>query len=266
MSRKHPLDGLIKWAQGGQWREAFEETLMQHFGSACDDMDVELGELQDLLEPIDFVIGWTCAFEDLLSKDIDGENLTDDYLKRRGWKESATSRAYLRALRKSVPSLYEISGVRLEEGFFLRDLIRGGEPVWVHEKPRTRGAVDGDRIAVRVVTVNSRFELGDALLPFDERAADELAAELLEVSKATPEDMAQAFAEAVEESGEVIDEEMQEALDALREGKIELTLDEALASSAFLFTTHYIREKLGDRTERPSSSSRQASAPPLRDE
>ena len=138
MSKKHPLQGLIKWAQGGQWREAFEETILQHFGSACDEMDVELDDLDDLLDPIDFMKAWNCALEDLVSKDIDGENLTDDYLKRRGWKETAGSRAHMRSLRESVPSLYEISGVRLEEGFFLRDLIRGGEPFWVHEKPRTR--------------------------------------------------------------------------------------------------------------------------------
>ena len=98
------------------------------------------------------------------------------------------------------------------------------------------------------------------MLPFDETDGEELAAHVLEVLKATPEDMAEALEKALEESGEVIDEEMEEALDAVRESEIELTLDEALASSAFLFTTYFIREKLseklGDRNEQLSSDNR----------
>ena len=97
MSRKHLLNGLVKWAQGDQWHEAFEEAITQHLGPACDEMDVEIEDLADLLEPLDLMKSFNCAFEDLASTDIEGKNLIEDYLKRRGWKETASTRAYMRS-------------------------------------------------------------------------------------------------------------------------------------------------------------------------
>ena len=159
-----------------------------------------------------------------------------------------------------MTSIYEVGGIRREEGFFLRDVIRGGEPFWVHEKSETRVAAEGNRIAVRVVTVNGRVELGGTVLPLQRSTAAELAVELLTVSKATSDDIAEAFAAAMEESGQAIDEEIDEVLDALRQSKIELTLDETLAASAFMFTMHFLREKLGeklaDRSEQMSVNTR----------
>jgi hypothetical protein len=50
-----------------------------------------------------------CAVEDFLTRshDKDGRNVVDDYLKRRGWKESVTNKRYMQALRDSKMSLYE---------------------------------------------------------------------------------------------------------------------------------------------------------------
>ena len=77
---------------------------------------------------------WGCVFEDFLARDLDdGRNIVDDYLKRRGWNESASNKAYMRALRSSVMSLYEISDIVREESFLARDLVRGGEPIRVSE-------------------------------------------------------------------------------------------------------------------------------------
>ena len=59
----------------------------------------------------------------------------DDYLKRRGWKESVTTREYMAGLRRSVLSLDEVSEVAPGESMALRDLIRGGDPVRVTERP-----------------------------------------------------------------------------------------------------------------------------------
>jgi hypothetical protein len=71
----------------------------------------------------------------------DGANIADNYLKRRGWKETPSSRAYIRALRKSVMSLYEVSEVIPGRSFRARDLIRGGDPIMVIEKSATHGVL-----------------------------------------------------------------------------------------------------------------------------
>ena len=85
MASKHMLDGLIKWSTREHWVDRFELILSTV---------------------------WACAFEDFLTREFDdGENAVDDYLKRRGWKESASIRAYMAALRRSTMSLYEVSDI-----------------------------------------------------------------------------------------------------------------------------------------------------------
>jgi len=51
--------------------------------------------------------------EDLASRRFTpgNRNIVDDYLKRRGWRESVAGRRYLQQLRDSVLSLYEVVDV-----------------------------------------------------------------------------------------------------------------------------------------------------------
>lgn len=117
---------------------------------------------------------WGCAFEDLLTREFepDGANIADAYLKRRGWKETPGSRAYIRALRKSLMSLYEVSEVTPGRSFLARDLIRGGEPILVSEKSATQMLKTWDRIAARIVPIGGKRILAGGLLPFTMEAAD----------------------------------------------------------------------------------------------
>ena len=62
-----------------------------------------------------------CVFEDFLTLETeDGGNIVADYLKRRGFRETASSRAYMNGLRNSVMSLYEVSDLRPGESFLAR--------------------------------------------------------------------------------------------------------------------------------------------------
>jgi hypothetical protein len=90
---------------------------------------------------------WGAAFEDLLATDLpDGRNLAEEYLRRRGWKEPAATRAYIAGLRGSAISLYEVSGLVPGESMLLRDLVRGGAPIRVIDPNNTASDVwGGDR-------------------------------------------------------------------------------------------------------------------------
>jgi hypothetical protein len=91
---------------------------------------------------------WGCVFEDFLAYDLDdGSNIVDDYLKRRGWKESVPNKQYMKALRSSVMSLYEVSDVVRDQSFLARDLLRGGEPIRINEKSATHSLKQWEEFA-----------------------------------------------------------------------------------------------------------------------
>jgi hypothetical protein len=173
MARGHSLDGLMKWLRRDEWRDAFAEVLDRHLARACAKADVEAEQLPSIIGEHWFMTLWGCAFEDFLSRDLDdGRNIVDDYLKRRGWKESASSKAHMDALRSSVMSLYEVSEIVPGESFLARDLVRPGGPVRVTEHTATRSLKQWDRIAARVVRVGQKTLIGGGLLPFERDASE----------------------------------------------------------------------------------------------
>ncbi len=104
----------------------------------------------------------------------DGRNIVDDYLKRRGWKETAPNRRYMQALRGSVMSLYEVSGIVPGEAFLARDLVHGGEPVRVTERTATKSLAQWERIGARVVELDGKLIIGGGLLSFTHEASEEV--------------------------------------------------------------------------------------------
>ena len=123
---------------------------------------------------------WGSAFEDLATRTVEpgGRNLADDYLKRRGWNEAGPTKLYIRALRTSVMSLYEVSDIEPGTGFLARDLIRGGDPVRISERSASQTLRAWDRIGARVVTVGGKQLLSGGVLSFTTEAADALLAGL----------------------------------------------------------------------------------------
>jgi hypothetical protein len=174
MANAHALDGLTKWLRRQEWRDGFNDLMDLHVGPACAKAGVSVEEMPDLVGRHGSVL-WAWVFEDFLARDLDdGRNIVDDYLKRRGWKEGATNKAYMTALRSSVMSLYEVSDVVRNESFLARDLVRGGEPIRISERSGTRYLKPWDRMGARIVQVGSRMQMAGGVLLFDREAADTL--------------------------------------------------------------------------------------------
>ena len=96
-----------------------------------------------------------------MTRDLDdGRNVVDDYLKRRGHIESSSAKRYMKALRGSVISLYEVSDVVPGKSFLARDLIRGGEPVRVIEKSGSETLNTWDHLAARLVQLGTEWHMG----------------------------------------------------------------------------------------------------------
>jgi len=116
----------MKWLSRDEWRDAFKNVLDLHLVPACEASSMKVNEAVSILDQEQFMSTiWGCAFEDFLTRELDnGRNIVDDYLKRRGWKENASTRSYMSALRTSVMSLYEVSNIVKNTSF----LVRGGDP------------------------------------------------------------------------------------------------------------------------------------------
>lgn len=166
--------GLADWLGRDPWRERMSLMMEKHLSQACELNDVAIEELAEVIGP-SAMTALDCAFEDFCTTVWeDGSNIATDYLKRRGWKETAINRAYIEALRGSVMSLYEVSDVRPGESFLARDLVRGGEPVRVIERTATKTLVAWDVIATRIVTVRGKVQLTSAVLAVDRGLAEDM--------------------------------------------------------------------------------------------
>jgi hypothetical protein len=144
LPKRHDISGLIAWSKREEWRGTLAELLGRHSAHACAAAGVEMEDITDVLGDYAATVLWGAAFEDLLATDLpDDRNIADDYLRRRGWKESASTRDYITGLRRSVISLYEASGLVPGQSMQLRDLVRGGEPVRVSEKRGSEGCGSG---------------------------------------------------------------------------------------------------------------------------
>src|SRR5258707_13239544 len=178
MHRHGDLTGLIKFLARDDWKSSFEEVMGEHFGSAMQAFDLEYEAIGVALGGSWDMSLWGVAFEDFLGRELepDGRNFVDEYLRRRGWNESAPTKAYMRGLRNSIMSLYEASAIVPGQSFLARDLIRGGEPVLISERTATRTLKEWDRIAARVVTQGRKRVLAGGVLPFSFEASERLLA------------------------------------------------------------------------------------------
>lgn len=176
MPASYDLSRLIKFAEREPWSDRLDACLAEHFEPAAHELGIDIDELLDLVGPEWEGSLWGCAFEDLLGRDIDGQNLVDDYLKRRGWNETAPGKAYMKALRDAPMSLYEVCDVVPGKTMRLRDLLQDLEPVVVEERSATQTLRNWDRIATRVIVRKGGACISGALLAFGPEASAQLIA------------------------------------------------------------------------------------------
>ena len=197
MVGKSRLDGLFAWLRRDPWLAAFEDVLYEHIGEALADQEMDIEELIEILDDTVAATLWGCVLEDFATREVEGiGNIVDDYLKRRGWKETAINKAYLSAIRSSVMSLYEVSDIVPGESFLARDLIRGGDPVRVQERKVSRILEPWDRFATRIVEIRGRTEMSAEALRFDPDLGDLLLESVREMARGD-EDQADSAGQAI---------------------------------------------------------------------
>jgi hypothetical protein len=169
------LRGITKWMTREEWRDRCGQVLAEHFGPACDDFDIDPEDIAEEIGPGAFTVAMACAMDDLLTWDFepDGLNVVDDYIKRRGWKESVPAKRCLQAMKESVMSLYEVVDVVPGSHLVMKDLVRGGALVHVEDRQASDTAVRWDRIATRVFDLNGTNHLSPGILNFPPESTEE---------------------------------------------------------------------------------------------
>ena len=177
MASASQLYGLMKFLKRDEWREPFEEIRHGHLFVACHTAGVEIDELEEILGSIVYMNVWGCIFEDFLARDLVGDrNMIDDYLRRRSYKESAAAKAYMKAIRTSVMSLYEVSELEPGQSFLARDLIRGGKPFRVTERTASAMLSPWDRIGARIIKLGNAYHMCGGVLLYEFATADKVEA------------------------------------------------------------------------------------------
>ena len=227
-ARQHDRAGSPGSGRSHEHAQAYTGAA-RHAGGAG---HVEPNELESLIGGAAFMNLWGCAFEDLLTRqDSEGRNIVDHYLTRRGWKETATAKRYMTDLRHSVMSLYEVSDIVPGESFLARDLVRGGEPVRVHERSGSKTLAEWDRIGARLVDMGSKTEMAGGVLLYDRAISEDLLEDLKKMVAKLPEHRKRLAGEVgVEATNPIVVEELSEA--------------GLLRVSAPIFSSHWLSEIL----------------------
>ena len=238
MASARSLDGLIKFIGRPAWSSGMDAVLAEHLGPACSRHEIESADIADILDDGHAMTLWGCALEDFMARQMPGgPNVVDDYIKRRGFQDSIGNKRYMKAIRNSVMSLYEVSDIVPGISFAARDLVRGGEAVRVFEHSGSKQLKQWDRIAARLIHLGERWEMAGGVLKFDRAVSETLLVELAEVMRRLPGEMRQCIFETF---GSDVPPEFEKAM----------AVCDPLSLSAALFTTVWLDHAL-DRTLNP---------------
>lgn len=171
------FDRLGKFAGSDDWRghrqahvEAILGPLLGRYDlelQACFDEVAALGQAQTLI---------AFLHESFLAAEFgpDRANPIDAFLARRGWQQTPRAREYLKGIRTTPASLYEVHDVAPGEWVELSDLYRGGPPRRIAEQSGSRDLQRWDRLIARIVIAGEEEMLSGAVLPLVRESAEVL--------------------------------------------------------------------------------------------
>ena len=183
------LANVVEWAgDHDEWGDFRAEVFGAHFGPLMDGLELADEALFERLGPMTPVV-LTAVMEDFLASRFgdDGErNVVDEYLARRGWLEKKQAASYLRAVRDSTPSLYEVVALDSGRAVTVRDLVRETDPERVSDRQLSETMTVWDCFAGRLVGSGRTRRFTEGLLPFPREAARMCMEDLIGLTRDLP--------------------------------------------------------------------------------
>jgi hypothetical protein len=171
------VEHLCRYAGREEWaahRRAHLATMLgripKDFGLDLEGLFEEVSRLGHLSSMVSFIDESFLAAE----HGPDRANVTDDYLRRRGWQESPRAREYLQAIRTTPPALYEVWDVAFGEWIEVRDRLRDEPPRRVVEHSGSQSLQRWDCFVARVVHPRDEVMLTGGVLTLTRSIADEI--------------------------------------------------------------------------------------------
>ncbi len=188
-SDERTLARLVEWAgDHDEWGDFRAEVFGAHFGALMEDLGLPDDELFERLGPVTPDV-LTAVMEDFLAARFgeDGErNAVDEYLARRGWLEKKHAASYLRAVRDSSPSLYEVVSLEPGRAVTVRDLIRDTGPERVPDRLVSDVVSVWDCFVGRLVGSGRTRRFTVSVLPFPRELVRTCLEDLSELAKKLP--------------------------------------------------------------------------------
>jgi len=176
INRAYPLQGLMGYIGGGEWRDAFLDLAEEHLKPVLDLLGLDTETLGQLLGPQRAGMLWGCILEDFLASCPEPEfpGLMEGYLATSAEAGRAASRAFMLAVRQSSLGLYEIMEVSSTGSLAIRDLLRNNQTISLAGDRRTEELRPGDGMAARVIVHDRAHVLSASLLPLSAEAIHRL--------------------------------------------------------------------------------------------
>lgn len=176
-------------------KECFELGLSSFFGKSLSPDGFAFGEHELNLVTLEEKLGETvfrplfmCAVEFFLSNEyplgFSSWNAIDYFLKKRGPLLPTQDKMYLKGLRDSYMSLYEVIDVKLDQSITIRNLLEDSEPaIVVKEKMGTHCICQWDLLGARIIRTPKVTLFAGGLLLLDREVTNAAKETIEKISK-----------------------------------------------------------------------------------
>ncbi len=183
-TRMEAKDNLVKWLEKGIWAERWEAYQESFLDKICHLLEMDVADFMEKNKGgnLEYQI-FNAMIEDFFQLEFDQppHNVVDDYLKRRGWKESRRDRIYIEGLRTVPFSIYAVEDVEPGQWVKVQDKILSSPIMKIQEIRGSQQINVMDYLIAKVIPYEDEFVFSGCLFLLSESVAEARAKEIRQV-------------------------------------------------------------------------------------
>ena len=173
------IANLMKYSEQEPWSERQQQFYGEMLIDAAARVGVPVDEFGQTMEDqgfMDMIFGYLFELFATRCWDNDDFCLIEDYVKRRGWRETSYAKRYLVALSKSEIELWEVVTVNAGHWVDVRPFGSTSKVIRVFERAGSQNLKRWDCLAARVISLDGKLGFGGGILSFSPDQALEVPA------------------------------------------------------------------------------------------